>query len=403
MRHNPQGHTQNTSKPEQGRQEKSPALFIPLMQTSVGFSQICKNDSKVPEALQRNASGTFFDISQVVIDTLQRIRTMNNDVSSYANDYWDIGALKGLADRHRISVLLIHHLWKLNDGAPMNMVSGTTGLSGATDSSFVLRKSNGDRLICLRRADGVDDPLQRASPSTLWRPPQPLCGTFPSDRAVVFSVPSRKATIGPQTARKRGKRRGTQVFAAHCMTTGDSAENKHCLWLFTPAHSLRHLFAGRSPAPTPSCAHFCGSAKNRLRRRNFKGEPVPLGKFPSSPRETKRFETGGTPVSKKPNRTKSVPLTFYVTEADSQRIHRKAEACGVSLTKYLTDCAVGKEIIRIDALTEFTKALKAQGNNLNQLTTLANMGRITAVNVQEARALYADIQRSLKTLLERTV
>ena len=206
------------------------------MQTSVGFSQICKNDSKVPEALQRNASGTFFDISQVVIDTLQRIRTMNNDVSSYANDYWDIGALKGLADRHRISVLLIHHLWKLNDGAPMNMVSGTTGLSGATDSSFVLRKSNGDRLICLRRADGVDDPLQRASPSTLWRPPQPLCGTFPSDRAVVFSVPSRKATIGPQTARKRGKRRGTQVFAAHCMTTGDLAENKHCLWLFTPAH-----------------------------------------------------------------------------------------------------------------------------------------------------------------------
>ena len=54
-------------------------------------------------------------------------------------------------------------------------------------------------------------------------------------------------------------------------------------------------------------------------------------------------------------------------------------------------------------LTEFTKALKAQGNNLNQLTTLANMGRITAVNVQEACALYADIQRSLKTLLERTV
>ena len=50
-------------------------------------------------------------------------------------------------------------------------------------------------------------------------------------------------------------------------------------------------------------------------------------------------------MSKKPNRTKSVPLTFYVTEADSQRIHRKAEACGVSLTKYLTDCAVGKEII----------------------------------------------------------
>ena len=108
-------------------------------------------------------------------------------------------------------------------------------------------------------------------------------------------------------------------------------------------------------------------------------------------------------MNRKPNRTKSVPLTFYVTESDSRRIHQKAEACGVSLTQYLTDCAVGKEIVRIEALTEFTKALKAQGNNLNQLTTLANMGRITAVNVQETCALYADIQRSLKTLLERTV
>ena len=89
-------------------------------------------------------------------------------------------------------------------------------------------------------------------------------------------------------------------------------------------------------------------------------------------------------MSKKPNRTKSVPLTFYVTEADSQRIHRKAEACGVSLTKYLTDCAVGKEIIRIDALTEFTKALKAQGNNLNQLTRRAHeTGRIYETDLED--------------------
>ena len=104
-------------------------------------------------------------------------------------------------------------------------------------------------------------------------------------------------------------------------------------------------------------------------------------------------------MSKKPNRTKSVPLTFYVTEADSQRIHRKAEACGVSLTKYLTDCAVGKEIIRIDALTEFTKALKAQGNNLNQLTTLANMGRVSVVKGDTLAENYGKIYEQLRELL----
>ena len=57
----------------------------------------------------------------------------------------------------------------------------------------------------------------------------------------------------------------------------------------------------------------------------------------------------------------------------------------------------------MEGLDKVLSELKAQGRNLNQLTTLANMGRITAVNVQEACALYADIQRSLRTLLERTV
>ena len=77
----------------------------------------------------------------VVIDTLQRIRSAGNDVSPYASDYRDIGILKALADRRRIAILLVHHLRKLSDDDPMNMISGTTGLSGATDSNFVLRKS----------------------------------------------------------------------------------------------------------------------------------------------------------------------------------------------------------------------------------------------------------------------
>ena len=77
----------------------------------------------------------------VVIDTLQRIRAVGSEANPYASDYRDIGVLKALADRHRIAILLIHHLRKLNDDDPMNMISGTTGLSGATDSNFVLRKN----------------------------------------------------------------------------------------------------------------------------------------------------------------------------------------------------------------------------------------------------------------------
>ena len=81
------------------------------------------------------------DTALIVIDTLQRIRSSSNDANPYASDYRDLGILKELADKHHIAILLIHHLRKMSDDDPMNMISGTTGISGATDTNFVLRKS----------------------------------------------------------------------------------------------------------------------------------------------------------------------------------------------------------------------------------------------------------------------
>ena len=96
-------------------------------------------------------------------------------------------------------------------------------------------------------------------------------------------------------------------------------------------------------------------------------------------------------------------ITLRVAPQTKDRIRNKAQEFGLTVTDYLCLCGLGKRIVRVDGLDQVLSELKAQGRNLNQLTTLANMGRITAVNVQEACALYADIQRSLKTLLERTV
>ena len=109
----------------------------------------------------------------VVIDTLQRIRSTGNEATPYANDYRDIGVLKALADRHRIAVLLIHHLRKMNDDDPMNMISGTTGLSGATDSNFMLRKSkrreNTATLYCTGRDIAYRElSLEFSSETHIW-------------------------------------------------------------------------------------------------------------------------------------------------------------------------------------------------------------------------------------------
>ena len=98
------------------------------------------------------------DTKLVVIDTLQRVRNSGNDSNLYANDYQDIGLLKKLADKRHIAILLIHHLRKLHDDDPMNMISGSTGLSGAADSTFVLQKSSRLANIASLHCTGRDIP-----------------------------------------------------------------------------------------------------------------------------------------------------------------------------------------------------------------------------------------------------
>ena len=94
----------------------------------------------------------------VVIDTLQRVRGTGSDSNLYANDYQDIGLLKKLADDQHIAILLIHHLRKLHDDDPMNMISGSTGLSGAADSTFVLQKHSRLANIASLHCTGRDIP-----------------------------------------------------------------------------------------------------------------------------------------------------------------------------------------------------------------------------------------------------
>jgi len=78
----------------------------------------------------------------IVIDTFQRIREGNGEKNSYANDYEEIGKIKAAADRYKIAILLVHHLRKMPDSDPFNMVSGSTGIIGAVDSLYVLEKDS---------------------------------------------------------------------------------------------------------------------------------------------------------------------------------------------------------------------------------------------------------------------
>lgn len=82
------------------------------------------------------------DTRLIAIDTLQKVRGQHRTDNMYANDYQDASQLKLLADKHGIAILLVHHLRKMLDNDVFNMVSGSTGLTGCVDSTFVLKKED---------------------------------------------------------------------------------------------------------------------------------------------------------------------------------------------------------------------------------------------------------------------
>ena len=80
------------------------------------------------------------DTGLIVIDTLQKVRSNDQNNSMYASDYKEISALKALADKYNICILLIHHLRKQAADDPFQQIAGSNGLMGASDTSWVMQR-----------------------------------------------------------------------------------------------------------------------------------------------------------------------------------------------------------------------------------------------------------------------
>ena len=92
-------------------------------------------------------------------------------------------------------------------------------------------------------------------------------------------------------------------------------------------------------------------------------------------------------------------VTLRVTPQVKGRIRAKAQELGLTVTDYLCLCGLGKKIVQVDGLDQVLSELKAQGRNLNQLTTLANMGKITVVYGDRLAESYAQVSEQLRQLL----
>jgi len=80
----------------------------------------------------------------VVIDTLARIRgKRGRNADSYAEDSDLAEALQKLATDHSVALLILHHTRKAEADDPLEMVSGTFGLTGGADAVLVLQRCRG--------------------------------------------------------------------------------------------------------------------------------------------------------------------------------------------------------------------------------------------------------------------
>lgn len=78
-------------------------------------------------------------------------------------------------------------------------------------------------------------------------------------------------------------------------------------------------------------------------------------------------------------------ITIRVNENEKKKLIEKSKIAKLSLSKYLIKQGLDKEIVIVDGLSEVVSELRRIGNNINQLTYLANSGRIYTVDLGKVK------------------
>ena len=129
--------------------------------------------SSIGQGLEEQLTSFLYqhpDTGLIVIDTLQKVRSNDQNNSMYASDYKEISALKALADKYNICILLIHHLRKQSASDPFDQISGSTGLMGVADTSWVMQRKRMSQTadILLTGRDMDDRTLHLREENCIW-------------------------------------------------------------------------------------------------------------------------------------------------------------------------------------------------------------------------------------------
>lgn len=91
-------------------------------------------------------------------------------------------------------------------------------------------------------------------------------------------------------------------------------------------------------------------------------------------------------------------ITIRVSEKEKKKLIEKSKIAKLSLSEYLIRQGLDKEIVIVDGLNEVVSELRRIGNNINQLTYLANSERIYNVDFGEVKQEIGKIWNVINVL-----
>ena len=97
---------------------------------------------------------------------------------------------------------------------------------------------------------------------------------------------------------------------------------------------------------------------------------------------------------------KDIKFSTRMASEDREKIRALTQKSGMSMSDYVTACCLGKRIVIMDGLKDVLRHQKAIGNNLNQLTVLANMGKVQFANLDSAVQEFSKINTALRKMQE---
>lgn len=99
---------------------------------------------------------------------------------------------------------------------------------------------------------------------------------------------------------------------------------------------------------------------------------------------------------------KTERIEIRLTPEEKKKIINNSVKANTTISEYLIKSATKKEIVVINDLDKLVIQLRKLGNNVNQLTKLANGRVITCVELEGVKKELSKIWQSLNSLITRS-